>query len=153
MDSELSIKEGNPEVYPNICDKIGFNTWRDSISRSLFRLFAVLSSVILPLHRASEKKYFIMLENFYHAVTFLSRFYKVYKVMIMKVGRGCTNCAKNTEDLHRGCTRIGGMHRHVSLRQERPGWWCPLGSLHFCPGHKVFRLPLSLMVIAMISPF
>ena len=33
------------------------------------------------------------------------------------------------------------MHRHVSLRQERPGWWCPLGSLHFCPGHKVFRLP------------
>ena len=48
---------GNPEVYPNICDKIGFNTWRDSISRSLFRLFAVLSSVILPLHRASDKKY------------------------------------------------------------------------------------------------
>ena len=65
---------GNPEVYPNICDKIGFNTWRDSISRSLFRLFAVLSSVILPLHRASDKNTFIMLENFYHAVTFLSRF-------------------------------------------------------------------------------
>ena len=74
---------GNPEVYPNICDKIGFNTWRDSISRSLFRLFAVLSSVILPLHRASEEKYFIMLEHFYHAVTF--RDGPVYKVMIIKI--------------------------------------------------------------------
>ena len=80
----IAHQDGNPEVDPNICDKIGFNTWRDSISRSLFRLFAVLSSVILPLHRASEKKYFIMLENFYHAVTF--RDAPVYKVMIMKVG-------------------------------------------------------------------
>ena len=150
----MSIKEGNPEVYPNICDKIGFNTWRDSISRSLFRLFAVLSSGILPLHRASDKKYFYHIRKFLLCCNISKpiRDAPIYKVMIIKI-EAVPIVPKTLRTYIEAVPELETcIDTFLCDRRDQAGGvpWVP--SI-FALGTRSLDFPPSLMVIALISPF